>query len=121
MIDPQNTSKPTLPQGDTGSGVNHDRVLTSLERARLERARAAMASRREAYAGSAVGTGSVGFDDPGVFTSADRPDDEDELLMDGQEEVFSRSEVESGRIEHHSGADLGSRPGAGKTTPVEKG
>lgn len=29
---------------------------------------------------------------------------EDELLNDGQEEVFSRTEVEGGRIEHHSGA-----------------
>ena len=26
---------------------------------------------------------------------------EDELLESGQEEVFSRTEVESGRIEHH--------------------
>lgn len=26
---------------------------------------------------------------------------EDELLESGQEEVFSRAEVESGRIEHH--------------------
>lgn len=37
---------------------------------------------------------------------------EDELLESGQEEVFSRTEVESGRIEHHaeaggSGADQG--------------
>ena len=30
--------------------------------------------------------------------------DEDELLIDGQEEVFSRSEVELGRIEHHTAA-----------------
>lgn len=29
---------------------------------------------------------------------------EEELLEAGQEEVFSRSEVESGRIEHHSEA-----------------
>lgn len=29
---------------------------------------------------------------------------EDELLEAGQEEVFSRTEVESGRIEHHAGA-----------------
>lgn len=29
---------------------------------------------------------------------------EDELLESGQEEVFSRTEVESGRIEHHAGA-----------------
>lgn len=29
---------------------------------------------------------------------------EDELLESGQEEVFSRTEVESGRIEHHVAA-----------------
>ena len=29
----------------------------------------------------------------------------DELLVDGQEEVFSRSEIESGRIEHHVGEE----------------
>lgn len=29
---------------------------------------------------------------------------EDELLEAGQEEVFSRTEVESGRIEHHAEA-----------------
>jgi hypothetical protein len=29
----------------------------------------------------------------------------DELLMDGQEEVFSRTEVESGRFEHHVGEE----------------
>lgn len=28
--------------------------------------------------------------------------DEDQLLESGQEEVFSRAEVEGGRIEHHS-------------------
>ncbi|WP_292045631.1 MULTISPECIES: hypothetical protein [unclassified Brevundimonas] len=33
---------------------------------------------------------------------------EDQLLEDGQEEVFSRAEVESGRIEHH--ADTQTRP-----------
>lgn len=32
---------------------------------------------------------------------------EDELLDDGQEEVFSRFEVEQGRIEHHSGEEPG--------------
>lgn len=33
----------------------------------------------------------------------ERPDeDDDELLMDGQEEVFARAEVEQGAIEHHS-------------------
>lgn len=31
----------------------------------------------------------------------------DELLLDGQEEVFSRAEVESGRIEHLSQAGSG--------------
>lgn len=34
---------------------------------------------------------------------------EDELLEDGQEEVFSRTEVESGRTEHEAGA--GTPPG----------
>ena len=98
MIDPKKVSKLPVPQGGTGPNLNHDRVRT-----RLERARAAMASRREAFAGSAVGTGSVDFDDPGVFTSADLPP-EDELLIDGQEEVFSRTEVEAGRIEHNTGS-----------------
>ena len=32
---------------------------------------------------------------------------EDELLVDGQEEVFSRAEVESGRIEHLAQAGSG--------------
>lgn len=35
---------------------------------------------------------------------------ENELLEDGQEEVFSRTEVESGRIEHQSGAGSGLSP-----------
>ena len=30
------------------------------------------------------------------------PDKDSELLLDGQEEVFSRTEVERGAIEHHS-------------------
>lgn len=36
----------------------------------------------------------------------ERPDDppEDQLLETGEEEVFSRAEVESGRIEHNTGA-----------------
>lgn len=33
----------------------------------------------------------------------------EELLEAGQEEVFSRTEVENGRIEHHTGA--GADPG----------
>lgn len=32
---------------------------------------------------------------------------QDELLEDGQEEVFSRTEVESGRVEHQAGGDGG--------------
>ena len=36
-----------------------------------------------------------GDDDPG----------EDELLIDGQEEVFSRKEMLTGRIEHHFGEE----------------
>lgn len=41
--------------------------------------------------------------------------DEDELLIDGQEEVFSRSEVELGRIEHHTAAG-GLRPMQGRAS-----
>ncbi|MDQ1154187.1 hypothetical protein [Brevundimonas sp. SORGH_AS_0993] len=33
--------------------------------------------------------------------------DEDELLEAGQEEVFSRSEVERGAVEHHTGEEPG--------------
>jgi hypothetical protein len=36
--------------------------------------------------------------------------DEHELLESGQEEVFSRTEVESGRIEHPAKAGSGSKP-----------
>ncbi len=37
---------------------------------------------------------------------------QDELLESGQEEVFSRTEVESGRIEHQADTDgSGERPG----------
>ena len=35
------------------------------------------------------------------------PDPTQQLLEDGQEEVFSREELESGRIEHQSGAGNG--------------
>src|SRR5690606_33755983 len=71
-----------------------------------DRAMAAMASRHNRFVGSAVGVGSVGFDQGGVYTSADGAVGEDEeLLMDGQEEVFARTEVELGRIEHHAGED----------------
>jgi hypothetical protein len=43
----------------------------------------------------------------------------DELLIDGQEEVFSRTEVESGRIEHHAGAGSGSTDGQDGVEPVK--
>ena len=43
----------------------------------------------------------------------------DELLIDGQEEVFSRTEVESGRIEHQAGA--GSASDETGVEPVETG
>lgn len=50
-----------------------------------DRAMAAMASRHNRLAGSAVGVGSVGFDQGGVYTSADGAVGEDEeLLMDGR-------------------------------------
>lgn len=40
---------------------------------------------------------------------------EEELLEAGQEEVFSRTEVENGRIEHHTGTGgTGVRPGGGR-------
>lgn len=42
----------------------------------------------------------------GQECEAEAPGDlADELLMDGQEEVFSRTEVESGRFEHHVGEE----------------
>jgi len=48
---------------------------------------------------------------------------EDQLLEAGQEEVFSRAEVESGRIEHH--ADTQPRPDQKEIEPsspnAEKG
>ena len=40
---------------------------------------------------------------------------EDQLLEAGQEEVFSRAEVESGRIEHH--ADTQTRPDPKEIAP----
>ena len=41
---------------------------------------------------------------------------ETEMLEDGQEEVFSRTEVESGRIEHQ--AEAGSDAAPGKKRPT---
>lgn len=87
-----------------------DRSNDPVEAARMddEAAAAALSSRHERLAGSAVGVGSgtLGFADPGVFTSPPEGEDlRDELLIDGQEEVFSRSEVERGRIEHHAGEE----------------
>ena len=43
--------------------------------------------------------------------------DDDELLVDGQEEVFSRAEVESGRIEHLSQAGSGEDEPADRPVP----
>jgi hypothetical protein len=40
-------------------------------------------------------------DDPGSVAQGGRGGPLDELLDDGQEEVFSRYEVEHGLIEHH--------------------
>lgn len=39
---------------------------------------------------------------------------DEELLIDGQEEVFSRSEVELGRIEHGAGEDADPRKGTAR-------
>lgn len=46
---------------------------------------------------------------PGLVVGG-RGDPDDELLADGQEEVFARSEVELGRIEHDTGAGSGPEP-----------
>ncbi len=50
---------------------------------------------------------------PGLVVGG-RGGPEDELLNDGQEEVFSRSEVELGRIEHDAAA------GGASESPSEK-
>lgn len=39
--------------------------------------------------------------DPDAHDHRPVVEETDELLIDGQEEVFSRTEVELGRIEHH--------------------
>lgn len=48
--------------------------------------------------------------DASSVTDAPAEPDEAELLIDGQEEVFSRSEVELGRIEHGCGSRSGQAP-----------
>lgn len=70
------------------------------------------ASCRETLAGSAAGFGGGGPDSAGVYTSAEREEGMGvkELLNAGQEEVFSRTEVEGARIEHHVGEKPGTRP-----------
>lgn len=51
---------------------------------------------------------------------ADLADDRsDELLVDGQEEVFSRTEIESGRIEHHVGEERVAPVSSSRRTPSE--
>lgn len=44
---------------------------------------------------------------------------DDELLKSGQEEVFSRTEVETGRIEHKSGEDAATPPICHMTLPQD--
>src|SRR5690606_28578117 len=96
---------------DVGASATAERLNKAVDQADAalsdgDRAMAAMASRHERFAGSAVGVGSTGFGEQGVYTSADGAvGDDEELLIDGQEEVFSRTEVEQGRIEHHAGED----------------
>ncbi len=106
---------------ELASGDGRDAAAEqSLEKAtggapQADDATAAMTSRHDRFAGSAVAVGSVGFDDYGVYTSADGPIQEgsdEELLIDGQEEVFARTEVERGRIEHHAGEDRSLHGGA---------
>lgn len=87
-----------------------DRSDDPVETARMdvEAAANALSSRHEGLAGSAVGTGrgTLGFADPGAFPRAAQEEDpRGELLFDGQEEVFSRTEVESGHVEHHVGEE----------------
>ena len=98
---------------ELASGDGRDAAEQSLEKAtggapRTDDATAAMTSRHDRFAGSAVAVGSVGFNDYGVYTSADgliQEGSDEELLIDGQEEVFARTEVERGRVEHHAGED----------------
>ena len=48
-------------------------------------------------------------------------DPDEELLLDGQEEVFSRTEVERGLIEHHSLEEDAPRPRATPSqTPAQR-
>lgn len=48
---------------------------------------------------------------------------EDQLLEAGQEEVFARAEVESGRIEHHTNTQTSPSPGEAESSSpnAEKG
>jgi hypothetical protein len=45
---------------------------------------------------------------------------EDEMLEDGQEEVFAREELETGKIEHHAGEnpDAGAADGTNRTGDI---
>ncbi|MFK4056990.1 MULTISPECIES: hypothetical protein [unclassified Brevundimonas] len=47
----------------------------------------------------------AGHQGPAEAVDSLADDQAEELLMDGQEEVFSRTEIESGRIEHHVGEE----------------
>ncbi|MET4682684.1 hypothetical protein [Brevundimonas faecalis] len=57
-------------------------------------ARAAMSSRHDTFVGSAVGFGSVGFNDRGVFTSADGASDANEEEGGREEGARPPEEVE---------------------------
>lgn len=59
---------------------------------------------------------------PSGLAAGGRGGPEEELLEAGQEEVFARTEVESGRIEHKSDAGGGQSPSPAERTvptPVE--
>lgn len=47
--------------------------------------------------------------------------DDPEFLVDGQEEVFSRSEVELGRIEHAAGGEEPDDPASRRDDPAFEG
>ena len=108
----ENETAPEIAADDAGVSATAERLNNTTDQgdgalSDGDRPMAAMASRHERFAGSAVGVESIGFGEQGVYTSADGAVGEDEeLLLDGQEEVFWRTEVEQSHIEHHAGEDL---------------
>ena len=107
----ENETAPEIAADDAGVSATAERLNNTTDQgdgalSDGDRAMAAMASRHERFTGSVVGLESIGFGEQGVYTSADGAVGEDEeLLLDGQEEVFSRTEVKQGHIEHHAGED----------------